>query len=84
MFFMQRILITLLNLLALISFLLPVRAEDRPNILFIAVDDLNDWVGHLGGHPQSKTGSVCSPVFYHPTLAFTGMGKRCVTRFRIR
>ncbi len=27
----------------------------KPNILFIAIDDLNDWVGHLGGHPQAKT-----------------------------
>src|SRR4051795_12872083 len=27
----------------------------RPNVLFIAVDDLNDWVGFLGGHPQVKT-----------------------------
>lgn len=27
----------------------------RPNVLFIAVDDLNDWVGFLGGHPQIKT-----------------------------
>ncbi|NRB53503.1 MAG: sulfatase [Saprospiraceae bacterium] len=25
------------------------------NVLFIAVDDLNDWVGFLGGHPQAKT-----------------------------
>ena len=25
------------------------------NILFIAVDDLNDWVGVLGGHPQAVT-----------------------------
>lgn len=29
--------------------------DDRPNILFIALDDLNDWVGCLGGHPQAKT-----------------------------
>ena len=26
-----------------------------PNVLFIAIDDLNDWVGFLGGHPQVKT-----------------------------
>ena len=32
-----------------------IQAEDRPNILFIAIDDLNDWVGYLGGHPQAKT-----------------------------
>ena len=27
----------------------------RPNVLMIAVDDLNDWVRHLGGHPQTLT-----------------------------
>ena len=26
-----------------------------PNVLFIAIDDLNDWVGFLRGHPQVKT-----------------------------
>ncbi len=31
---------------------------DRPNVLFIAVDDLNDWVGHLGGHPQASTPNI--------------------------
>ena len=32
--------------------------EIRPNILFISVDDLNDWVGCLGGHPQAKTPNI--------------------------
>ena len=27
----------------------------RPNVLFIAVDDLNDWIEGLSGHPQSRT-----------------------------
>ena len=27
----------------------------KPNILFIAVDDMNDWNGVLKGNPQSKT-----------------------------
>jgi len=26
-----------------------------PNVLFIAIDDLNNWVGSLDGHPQVKT-----------------------------
>lgn len=33
------------------------QAEDsrKPNVLFIAIDDLNDWIGSMGGHPQVKT-----------------------------
>jgi len=30
----------------------------KPNVLFIAVDDLNDWVGHLRGHPNAKTPNI--------------------------
>jgi arylsulfatase A-like enzyme len=30
-------------------------AETRPNVLMIVLDDLNDWVGYLGGHPDVKT-----------------------------
>ena len=33
-------------------------AEAKPNVLFIAVDDLNDWVGCLGGHPDTKTPNI--------------------------
>jgi len=34
------------------------RAESRPNVLFIAIDDLNDWVGCLGGHSQASTPNI--------------------------
>ncbi len=27
----------------------------KPNVLMICIDDLNDWVGFLGGHPQALT-----------------------------
>jgi iduronate 2-sulfatase len=27
----------------------------KPNVLFISIDDLNDWEGALGGHPQAIT-----------------------------
>ena len=29
--------------------------ESQPNVLFISLDDLNDWIGCLGGHPQAHT-----------------------------
>lgn len=34
---------------------LQVAAASRPSVLLIAVDDLNDWIGCLGGHPQALT-----------------------------
>lgn len=30
-------------------------AVTKPNVLFISIDDLNDWIEPLGGHPQAKT-----------------------------
>lgn len=30
----------------------------KPNILFIAIDDQNDWIGCLDGHPQIQTPNI--------------------------
>ena len=38
-----------------VSNFMPSEKSAKPNVLFIAIDDLNDWVGCLGGHPQAKT-----------------------------
>jgi arylsulfatase A-like enzyme len=32
-----------------------IKQGEKPNVLFIAVDDLNDWTGFLGTNPQSRT-----------------------------
>ena len=33
-------------------------SSERPNVLFIAIDDLNDWVGCLKTHPNAKTPNI--------------------------
>jgi arylsulfatase A-like enzyme len=35
-------------------------AADRPNVLFIILDDMNDWLGCYGGHPDAKTPNIDS------------------------
>lgn len=32
--------------------------DSRPDLVFIIVDDLNDWLGCLGGHPDAKSPSI--------------------------
>jgi arylsulfatase A-like enzyme len=49
----MRLLITLAGVLAMAT-----QAAEKPNVLFIAVDDLNHWVGHLGRNPQTKTPNI--------------------------
>ena len=52
---------TCLLLLALLGLMIaaPVLpAAEHPNVLLIAIDDLNDWVGCLDGHPQAKTPNI--------------------------
>ncbi|WP_186775144.1 sulfatase [Allorhodopirellula solitaria] len=49
-----------LRLVLICAFVLPAIAsafaeERRPNVLFVSVDDLNDWIEPLRGHPQAMT-----------------------------
>ena len=63
------------NLIAavLIAFVLTAcglaRASEMPNVLFIAIDDLNHWVGHLGRNPQTRTPNI--DRFASSGVAFT-------------
>src|SRR5688572_17857046 len=50
---MKAFLIALFTLGALLS-----ADAAKPNVLFIAVDDLNHWVGHLGRNPQARTPNI--------------------------
>lgn len=53
---MRFVLLPLLLLLLTVSCAGPSeQIKETPNILFIAIDDLNDWVGPLQGHPQVQT-----------------------------
>ena len=51
-----RSLVCLAVLLLSILLCAPGRAADakKPNVLFIAVDDLRDWVGYLGHNPAGE------------------------------
>jgi len=51
----RRFLATLSSAPALARSALAQNSGGRPNVLFIAIDDLNDWIGCLGGHPDAKT-----------------------------
>lgn len=46
---------TLLALAVSVVSLNRAAATSRPNVLLITIDDLNDWTGCLGGHPQANT-----------------------------
>jgi len=50
----MKVLSRLLSFLTLAA-ALGAATPQKPNVLFIAVDDLRDWVGYFGHNPQSKT-----------------------------
>ena len=41
-----------------VCWLSPVGAADKPNVLFLAVDDMNDWIGCLGTTPRAITPNI--------------------------
>jgi arylsulfatase A-like enzyme len=46
-------------LFSLVAFqILALAAKSKPNVLLVSIDDLNDWVGCMGGHPQAKTPNI--------------------------
>ena len=66
-----------------------IARDNRPNVLFVSVDDMNDWVGCLRGYPGVKTPNIdrlakrgvlfsdahCAAPLCNPsrTALFTGM-----------
>ena len=52
---MLRLSITVLIFLCSFSVVI---ADNRPNVLFIAVDDLNHWVGYTGRNKQAQTPNI--------------------------
>lgn len=56
---MNRLISLVLGLTLAVTAMLPAgHAAERPNVLFIAVDDLNHWVTHLGRNPQASTPNI--------------------------
>ena len=55
----DRELVTLFSLFLLLRSQLPAAAANQqPKALFLAVDDLNDRVGCLGGHMQAEAPNI--------------------------
>ena len=50
--------LTLLLLIGVLSFSCTKEKPQPYNVLFIAVDDLNDWTAVFGGHPQTITPNI--------------------------
>lgn len=83
---------SLLAVILLTLLVSPGQGNDasRPNVLMIIADDLNDWVGCLGGHPDVKTPNIdrlarrgllftnahCAAPLCNPSRVATFTGRR--------
>ena len=54
----QQIILVIVTFLSLVPGSSAETNTEKPDILFIMVDDLNDWVGPLEGHPQVRTPNI--------------------------
>ncbi|MDF1826230.1 MAG: sulfatase [Verrucomicrobiales bacterium] len=52
---MNPVSLLLISLLSLITVSTPGAGSEQPNFLILIIDDLNDYVGALGGHPNAST-----------------------------
>ena len=64
---------TILILIACLTSEVDAVEKTRPNVLFISIDDLNDWVGFMDGHPQAKTPYMNALASF---LAFIPIGSK--------
>lgn len=69
--------ITIMALVPSVLFPIPMSAVEKqaPDVLFIAVDDLNDWIGPLKGHPQVKTPNI--DKLFASGMCFTNAHSSC-------
>ena len=58
------------------------KPKEKPNVLFVAIDDMNDWTGFLDGRKRMKTPNLdklvsegmlytnahCSATSYNPSI----------------
>ena len=47
-----------LQILFLLLIAAAAQGREKPNVLLIAIDDLNDWVGCLSGHPNASSPQI--------------------------
>jgi arylsulfatase A-like enzyme len=55
---MRRFISAAVAIVSLLSAVRTLCADQRPNVLFIAIDDLNHWVGYLERNPQTRTPNI--------------------------
>jgi arylsulfatase A-like enzyme len=54
----KTVLIIVIGLILSLLFISCGKSPEKQNILFIAMDDQNDWIQCFGGHPQVKTPNI--------------------------